>query len=308
MNYSNKENGFIKIYRSLFKHVFWKEKREYSKFEAWLWMLIHARYIEEPEYLEEAKDYVYRGELFGAERFLQNKFGWKSKKKVHEFLKLLVNYKMIERRGSIITLKNYRFYNPNFEINEEPGAEPGTEPGTEPHEEPGNLSKNNTIVELWNRYKNWGKNHNENHSMNQTKESFKNEIKKQSSNKYVMAVDKSERKLDLDNPISIMLRIWERKPFNETEKQLLFQTWKAIDKNPYVLVQAFRSSVFYSVYNLAYVHSAAVKIMNEFASKKVEGMSRNNKQKYAFRNDEIDPEMLEVLTELVNHFKTGKEN
>ncbi len=36
--------GFVPLARSSFEHALWREQREFSKYEAWLWLIANARY------------------------------------------------------------------------------------------------------------------------------------------------------------------------------------------------------------------------------------------------------------------------
>lgn len=111
------KKGYIKLQRQIFEHYLWNEKREYSKFEAWLDLIQSARYqsgigknMMKGKFVE-----WQRGQLIASTRFLMKRWNWKSPNKVRSFLDLLVKDKMITVNDSqginCITLLNYEKYN-----------------------------------------------------------------------------------------------------------------------------------------------------------------------------------------------------
>jgi len=107
---------FIPIKRKLFEHYLWCEEREYSRFEAWIYLLKEARF-EDTKLLDNGKLVsIKRGQVYASIRFLATAFGW-SKKRVETFLKLLVRDNMLkietvkETGQGLITICNYGKYN-----------------------------------------------------------------------------------------------------------------------------------------------------------------------------------------------------
>ncbi len=94
-------NGYIKIYRSLAKHNVVGFKKPFSKFEAWIWMLLEAKYITQTEYIEFGnKSRIVetpRGSFTHSYRYLANAWGW-SKNKTVVFLKDLEADNMITQK------------------------------------------------------------------------------------------------------------------------------------------------------------------------------------------------------------------
>ena len=136
--------GYIKLHRKIWNHPFWKEKRVYSKFEAWVYLLLQAKgKDEEVKDAEGRKVYLKRGQFLSSARELAQKWGW-SKSKTNRFLKLLqVGQKMgqaisaepgrlySQKTGqakSIITILNYNKYNP---LKKKSGTAEDSESGTE---------------------------------------------------------------------------------------------------------------------------------------------------------------------------------
>lgn len=116
---AKKENllsNFIPLNRELFEHYLWCEEREYSRFEAWLFLLKEARF-EDTKVLDKGKlVIVKRGQIYASIRFLATAFGW-STKKVGNYIQMLETDKMIKRETvketgqSVLTVCNYDKYN-----------------------------------------------------------------------------------------------------------------------------------------------------------------------------------------------------
>lgn len=116
---NNKEdllNNFIPLSRGLFDHYLWIEDREYSKFEAWLYLIKEARFKTSRVFDRGIVVVVERGQVYASLSFLSNAFGW-SIKRVRTFLALLENDGMITRHShkdsgqSVITILNYDKFN-----------------------------------------------------------------------------------------------------------------------------------------------------------------------------------------------------
>lgn len=108
--------SYIPIKRSFFNHFLWKEKRTFSKCEAWLDLIQLARFEQ-----SEAKELIggkliswKRGQLIGSIRFLGQRWNW-GRHKVDDFLRMLKQEKMVSMDCSqgqtIITLLNYEAHN-----------------------------------------------------------------------------------------------------------------------------------------------------------------------------------------------------
>jgi hypothetical protein len=109
--------GYIPVSRKLFEHEFWREKRSFSRFEAWLDLIYTARFeeSEKTEFINSKPVTWCRGQLVGSVRFLMERWQWGSITKVENFLKYLQNKDMINiNKGqgiSIITICKYDTYN-----------------------------------------------------------------------------------------------------------------------------------------------------------------------------------------------------
>lgn len=115
---SEYNKGYIPINRKFFDHLFWKEKRTFSKSEAWLDLIASARF-EESQATELIGGRLVswtKGQLPISLRYLSERWIW-SKSKVDGFLKLLEGESMVIRKDvngqTILTLCNYTIYNKN---------------------------------------------------------------------------------------------------------------------------------------------------------------------------------------------------
>lgn len=111
-------SNYIPVSRKLFDHDFWDEKREFSRFEAWLDLIQTARFEDAETRKLIGNRYITwgRGELVASLRYLAERWGW-SKNKVDCYLKLLISEQMITKRTAegtaqtIITICKYDSYN-----------------------------------------------------------------------------------------------------------------------------------------------------------------------------------------------------
>ncbi len=118
------EKGYLKLYRKFFDNFLWQEKREYSKAEAWIDLLVSARYKDGTQkQMIDGKVVIWeRGQLIASMRFLQTRWKWKSISRVGRFLKFLQDENMISidttQRIGRITICNYESYNASGDSNE----------------------------------------------------------------------------------------------------------------------------------------------------------------------------------------------
>lgn len=116
MNDTKRLKNFIPINRDFFEHKLWKEKRVFSKAEAWLYIIKETRF-EDSEVLDgNVTVLIKRGQLYNSIRFYAEAWGW-STKKVGNFLIFLEKEEMIKKETvketgqTIITVCNYDIYN-----------------------------------------------------------------------------------------------------------------------------------------------------------------------------------------------------
>ena len=105
--------GWIKLHRKIQEHWLYEEKRKFSRFEAWLDLLMMANHEDSRVILGNEIVCVKRGQRITSIRKLCEKWGW-SNTKVTQFLKLLETDNMIEvetdTKKTVITIVNYDFY------------------------------------------------------------------------------------------------------------------------------------------------------------------------------------------------------
>ena len=80
--------GWIKLYRKIREHAFFQEKRTFSRFEAWVDLILQANHKDARVLLGNELIEVQRGSFITSEVKLMERWKW-SKSKVRAFLTLL---------------------------------------------------------------------------------------------------------------------------------------------------------------------------------------------------------------------------
>lgn len=105
--------GWIKLHRVIREHAFFKERRKFSRFEAWIDMLLEANHADKEFLLGNEIITCERASFITSELKLMARWGW-SKSKVRAFLKLLEVEQMIvkktDSKKTAITIVKYDFY------------------------------------------------------------------------------------------------------------------------------------------------------------------------------------------------------
>ncbi|HCZ7486851.1 TPA: DnaD domain-containing protein [Staphylococcus aureus] len=105
--------GWISIDRSIQNHWLFKEKRTFSKFEAWIYLLMEANHSKAKVPIGNQIVTVERGQRLTSISTLSDLFNW-SRFKVKTFLDLLESDGMLEvkttSKYTLITIVNYDFY------------------------------------------------------------------------------------------------------------------------------------------------------------------------------------------------------
>lgn len=105
--------GWIKLHRKVRNHWLFEEKRSFSKFEAWIDLLMDVNHKDREFLLGNELIDIKVGQTVTSIRKLCEKWGW-SNSKVTQFLKLLQNEGMItyksDTKKTIITIDKYEFY------------------------------------------------------------------------------------------------------------------------------------------------------------------------------------------------------
>lgn len=108
--------GYIKLWRKIWTHKFFQEKRNFSRFEAWIDLIMQANGKEKEIIFDGKPLLIKRGQFLTSQRRLADRWGW-SKTKTRDFLKLSQKHDHSidvhsDHKKSIITILNYSKYNP----------------------------------------------------------------------------------------------------------------------------------------------------------------------------------------------------
>lgn len=110
------KRGYIKLWRKIWSHKYFQEKRKFSRFEAWIDMDMLANGKDKEIIFKGKPLLIKRGQFLTSQRRLADRWGW-SKTKTRDFLKLSQNHDHSidvdsDNKKTIITLLNYDKYNP----------------------------------------------------------------------------------------------------------------------------------------------------------------------------------------------------
>lgn len=99
-------DGWIKLHRKIQSNELWKERREFSKAEAWIDILMEAQHSPEPQKVALGMSILYcnRGECLKSLETWADRWGW-DKSKVRRFLKLLQTQSMIHYASETVTTR-----------------------------------------------------------------------------------------------------------------------------------------------------------------------------------------------------------
>lgn len=107
------QGGWVKVSRDVFAHSAFVGD-PYSRREAWLWLIAHAAWHDTKHRFGNEMLQVKRGEIIVSLRYLSTAWGWKSDKKVRNFLDFLEREKMIGRkmdaRKTHLSICNYKAF------------------------------------------------------------------------------------------------------------------------------------------------------------------------------------------------------
>lgn len=105
--------GWIKLHRKLQEHWIWNEKRKFSKFESWIYILFQANHQDKKMMINGQLVDVKKGEFVTSEVRLAEKWDW-DRKIVRKFLMTLENENMIRKKSTpkytSITIENWELY------------------------------------------------------------------------------------------------------------------------------------------------------------------------------------------------------
>ncbi|MCR2043217.1 DnaD domain protein [Anaerosalibacter massiliensis] len=107
------DKGWIKLHRSIQEHWLFQEKRTFSKFEAWVDMIMMANHKDNKFLLGNELIKIKRGSFITSELKLMDRWNW-SKTKVRNFLNLLESESMIikvpDSKKTTIKIVKYELY------------------------------------------------------------------------------------------------------------------------------------------------------------------------------------------------------
>ena len=110
------KQGFIKLYRQVQDHWIYDEKRKFSKFEAWVDMIMQANHQDNKFVLGNELVEVKKGQFITSIRKLGERWDW-SNTKITNFLDLLKSDGMIDykkdTKKTVVTIVNYGLYHDN---------------------------------------------------------------------------------------------------------------------------------------------------------------------------------------------------
>lgn len=105
--------GWISLHRKIMNHPFYLEKRVFSKYEAWIDIVMRANHKDNKVLFDGGFIMVKRGEHLTSIRKLCDKWGW-SNSKTTKFLETLENDEMITKKSdskkTLLTVVNYDFF------------------------------------------------------------------------------------------------------------------------------------------------------------------------------------------------------
>lgn len=106
-------NGWIKLHRKIVTHDLFQEERVFSKFEAWVDLILLANYKDKKVLINNQWILVKRGQHLTSIKKLAERWNW-SRGKVKNFLELLKNDSMltyqVTSKYTLLTVENYGFY------------------------------------------------------------------------------------------------------------------------------------------------------------------------------------------------------
>lgn len=110
------QHGWIKLHRKIQDHWVYKEKRTFSKYEAWLDLIFMANHKQNKALIDGELVTIERGQFITSIRKLCDKWSW-SNTKVNNFLNVLESDGMITKESdtkkTVISLANYGIYHDN---------------------------------------------------------------------------------------------------------------------------------------------------------------------------------------------------
>ncbi|MDH5466516.1 MAG: hypothetical protein OEY25_03770 [Candidatus Aminicenantes bacterium] len=148
------QRGHVRLWRKIKDHPYWKEKRIFSRAEAWIDLFMSAAGKDKKVIFRGEDVFLKRGQLIISERNLSEKWGW-SRERVRRFIKNClkndeIRYHRKDHRITIINIVNYGKYNHLKEYNET--TDETTDETMTNKEIIKNKESKNIYVEKWNNF------------------------------------------------------------------------------------------------------------------------------------------------------------
>ena len=143
--------GWISLHRKVKDHWIFAEKRSFSKFEAWVDLLMEVNHQDKKVLLGNELIEVKRGQKVTSMRKLAERWKW-GKNKTYEFVKLLESDGMILVKGdtkkTVITIVNYDIYQFSETQNGTPKGHERNANGTRPdtNNNDNNVNNDNKVI------------------------------------------------------------------------------------------------------------------------------------------------------------------
>lgn len=113
--------GWISLHRKIMNHEFFKEKRKFSRFEAWIDLLLKASFEEEEVSFNFQKFKLERGQLVTSIRELSERWGW-HRKTIRTYFNQLQKEDMVNldasNRGFVISIIKFDYYQNDIQMEE----------------------------------------------------------------------------------------------------------------------------------------------------------------------------------------------
>ena len=114
-------SGWISLHRKIWDNFLFPKNREFTKFEAWIDLLLMANHKEQKVFLKSTMYNVKRGQIVRSMKTLSERWKW-SRSKVKRYLKMIQECSMIELKTdtitTTITICNYDSYQDGRTSNE----------------------------------------------------------------------------------------------------------------------------------------------------------------------------------------------
>ena len=112
MTSNNYESGWVGLYRSIVRHWIYPTNRPFTKYEAWIDLLLMVNFEDKKVFIGEDLCDCLKGEIITSQLKLMNKWKW-SKSKLLKFFSVLENDKMcaIKRDNKKTTIKLCNYIN-----------------------------------------------------------------------------------------------------------------------------------------------------------------------------------------------------